>query len=60
MTSGNGDYIVSLLASGVYAVTFELSGFGPQTDLGPTFGQAVSRFAYTTPQSMRVSFGVRF
>jgi hypothetical protein len=29
-------------------------------DLGPTFGQAVSRFAYTTPQSLRVSFGVRF
>jgi len=33
---------------------------GVNWDLGPTFGQAVSRFAYTTPQSMRVSFGVRF
>jgi hypothetical protein len=33
---------------------------GVNWDLGPTFGQAVSRFAYTTPQSMRLSFGVRF
>jgi hypothetical protein len=33
---------------------------GVNWDLGPTFGQAVSRFAYTTPQSMRLSFGIRF
>ena len=33
---------------------------GVNWDLGPTFGQAVSRFAYTTPQSLRLSFGVRF
>jgi hypothetical protein len=33
---------------------------GVNWDLGPTFGQAVNRFAYTTPQSIRVSFGVRF
>jgi len=33
---------------------------GVNWDLGPTFGKATSRFAYTTPQSMRVSFGVRF
>jgi hypothetical protein len=33
---------------------------GVNWDLSPTFGQAVSRFAYTTPQSMRLSFGVRF
>ena len=28
--------------------------------LNPNFGKATSRFAYTTPQSMRLSFGVRF
>jgi len=33
---------------------------GVNWDLNPNFGRAVSRFAYTTPQSMRVSFGVRF
>jgi outer membrane receptor protein involved in Fe transport len=33
---------------------------GVNWDLGPNFGQAVSRFAYTTPQSMRLTFGVRF
>ena len=33
---------------------------GTNWDLGPNFGRAISRFAYTTPQSMRVSFGVRF
>jgi outer membrane receptor protein involved in Fe transport len=33
---------------------------GVNWDLGPVFGQAISRFAYTTPQSMRMSFGVRF
>lgn len=33
---------------------------GVNWDLGPNFGKATNRFAYTTPQSMRVSFGVRF
>jgi outer membrane receptor for ferrienterochelin and colicin len=33
---------------------------GVNWDLGPIFGLPVSRFAYTTPQSMRLSFGVRF
>ncbi len=33
---------------------------GVNWDLGPTFGQAANRFAYTTPQSLRLSFGVRF
>jgi hypothetical protein len=33
---------------------------GVNWDLGPNFGRAVSRFAYTTPQAVRVSFGVRF
>jgi hypothetical protein len=33
---------------------------GTNWDLGPVFGQATSRFAYTTPQSLRLSFGVRF
>ena len=33
---------------------------GTNFDLGPTFGQALNRFAYTTPQSLRLSFGVRF
>ena len=28
--------------------------------LGPTFGQAASRFAYTTPRTFRFNFGVRF
>ena len=27
---------------------------------GPTFGQAASRFAYTTPRTFRFNFGVRF
>ena len=31
VTSANGDYILSLLPSGAYTVTFELSGFGTQT-----------------------------
>ena len=31
VTSGNGDYILTLLPSGAYTVTFELSGFGTQT-----------------------------
>lgn len=33
---------------------------GTNWNLGPNFGRAISRFAYTTPQSMRISFGVRF
>ena len=33
---------------------------GVNYDLGPLFGLATSRFAYTTPQSMRILFGVRF
>jgi hypothetical protein len=33
---------------------------GVNYDLGPLFGLATSRFAYTTPQSMRIVFGVRF
>ena len=33
---------------------------GVNWNLGPNFGRAVSRFAYTTPQSMRLSLGVRF
>ncbi len=33
---------------------------GTNWDLGPNFGRAISRFAYTTPRSYRVSFGVRF
>jgi outer membrane receptor protein involved in Fe transport len=33
---------------------------GVNWDLNPNFGRAVSRFAYTTPQSARLSFGVRF
>jgi hypothetical protein len=33
---------------------------GTNWDYGPNFGRAISRFAYTTPRSYRVSFGVRF
>jgi outer membrane receptor for ferrienterochelin and colicin len=33
---------------------------GVNYDLGPIFGLATSRFAWTTPQSIRVLFGVRF
>jgi hypothetical protein len=33
---------------------------GVNWDFAPTFGQASNRFAWTTPQSMRLSFGVRF
>jgi outer membrane receptor for ferrienterochelin and colicin len=49
--------------------TASLQAFNPFTETpvegvnwrrGPNFGRAVSRFAYTTPQSMRLSFGVRF
>ena len=28
--------------------------------LGPIFGQATSRFAYTSPRTLRFNFGVRF
>src|SRR6185295_7774402 len=28
--------------------------------LGPNFGHAVNRMAYTTPRTMRLSFGIRF
>ena len=49
--------------------TATLQPFNPFTDtpvegvhwrLGPTFGQATSRFAYTTPRTFRFSVGVRF
>ena len=49
--------------------TARLAAFNPFTtapvqgvnwELGPNFGKALNRFAYTTPQSMRLSFGVRF
>jgi len=33
---------------------------GTHWDLGPTFGQATSRFAYQIPRTFRMSFGVRF
>jgi outer membrane receptor protein involved in Fe transport len=33
---------------------------GTNWALGPNFGTALNRFAYTTPREMRVSFGVRF
>jgi hypothetical protein len=33
---------------------------GTNWALGPKFGQALNRFAYTTPRQIRVSFGVRF
>ena len=33
---------------------------GVNWDYGPSFGQATSRFAYTTPRTIRMSFGVRF
>ncbi len=28
--------------------------------LGPNFGKALNRFAYTTPRQLRISFGIRF
>jgi hypothetical protein len=31
VTSENGDYILTLLPSGAYSVTFALAGFDPQT-----------------------------
>jgi outer membrane receptor protein involved in Fe transport len=33
---------------------------GTNWALGPKFGQALNRFAYTTPRQIRVSFGIRF
>ena len=33
---------------------------GVNWDYGPNFGTAVNRFAYTTPRTIRASFGVRF
>ena len=33
---------------------------GVNWDYGPVFGQALTRFAYTTPRTLRLSFGVRF
>ena len=33
---------------------------GVNWDLGPTFGEASSRFAYQTPRTFRMSMGVRF
>jgi hypothetical protein len=33
---------------------------GVNYDLGPIFGLATNRFAWTTPQSVRILFGVRF
>src|SRR5499427_8632406 len=33
---------------------------GTNWALGPSFGTALNRFAYTTPRELRVSFGVRF
>ena len=33
---------------------------GVNWNLGPNFGRATNRFAYTTPQALRLSFGVRF
>lgn len=33
---------------------------GTNWALGPKFGQALNRFAYTSPREMRISFGVRF
>jgi hypothetical protein len=33
---------------------------GVNWDYGPNFGTAVNRFAYTTPRTLRLTFGVRF
>ena len=33
---------------------------GTNYQLGPNFGTALNRFAYTSPREFRVSFGVRF
>ena len=33
---------------------------GVNWDLAPTFGTALNRMAYTSPRTLRVTFGVRF
>jgi hypothetical protein len=33
---------------------------GVNWNLSPTFGQAASRFAYTSPRTFRFNLGVRF
>ena len=33
---------------------------GVNWDYGPLFGKALNRFAYTSPRTVRISFGVRF
>ena len=33
---------------------------GVNWDLGPSFGEPSSRFAYQTPRTFRISFGARF
>jgi hypothetical protein len=33
---------------------------GTNWALGPNFGTALNRFAYTTPRALRLSFGIRF
>jgi hypothetical protein len=33
---------------------------GVNWDYGPNFGKAINRFAYTTPRTVRITFGVRF
>jgi outer membrane receptor protein involved in Fe transport len=33
---------------------------GTNYALGPNFGKALNRFAYTTPRQLRISFGIRF
>jgi outer membrane receptor for ferrienterochelin and colicin len=33
---------------------------GTNWDYGPNFGKALNRFAYTSPRTVRLSFGVRF
>jgi carboxypeptidase family protein/TonB-dependent receptor-like protein len=33
---------------------------GVNWDYGPNFGAAINRFAYTTPRTLRITFGVRF
>ena len=33
---------------------------GVNWDYGPNFGKALNRFAYTSPRTVRIGFGVRF
>ena len=33
---------------------------GTNWQIGPNFGQALSRFGYESPRELRVTFGVRF